>query len=293
MTLAISRDSICHGTRRLEDTKLVLEFPHGERWYDERNQGCLLRVSMPSCAAILLLVLSSVPAEAQELFPRFDFHLDAEYVASGDPRFNWFFDFGGDVDVVRSDTVRALFIANYEAIAGEQFRRFDVNQGNYMLEGAILFRVAGVELGPVWHHMSRHLSDRPKRFPIDWNMISVRVRDAHTRGRLDMSWRADVRATVTNAFVDYSWEFETQGGLGYQLTPRFDVTARNTWRVVGVDGSRGRGTQLEGRIEAGVRMRGTAAAAELYIGAERRIDPYPIEFATASWLLAGLRLTSR
>jgi len=248
----------------------------------------------PLGSLIMLGVLFvSSAAEAQEWFPRFDFHLDAEYVTSGDPRFNWFFDFGGDVDVIRDDTVRALFVANYEAMAGEQFRRFDVNQGNYVLEGAILFRVAGVELGPVWHHVSRHLSDRPKRFPIDWNMISVRVRDAHTRGRLDLSWGADARATVTNAFVDYSWEIETSGGLGYHLTPRFDAAAAGRWRVVGVDGSRGRGTQVEGRVEVGVRMNGTAAAAELFVGAERRIDPYPIEFSTASWFLAGLRLTSR
>ena len=240
----------------------------------------------------MLLLLTSVSAEAQEWFPRFDFHLDGEYAMSGDPRFNWLFDFGGDVDIVQDDKLRAQFIANYEAMAGEQFRRFDVNQGNYMLEGALLFRVAGVELGPVWHHVSRHLSDRPKRFPIDWNMIALRVRDAHTRGSLDMSWRADARATVTNAFVDYSWELETQGSLGYHLTPRFDLTAANSWRIVGVDGSRGRGTQLEGRIEAGVRMRGRAAAAELFIGAEQRIDPYPIEFGTARWFLAGLRLSS-
>jgi hypothetical protein len=239
------------------------------------------------------LAVSTATAEAQEWFPRFDFHLDAEYVTSGDSRFNWLFDFGADLDVVHGDRVRAQFIANYEAVAGEQFRRFDVNQGNYMLEGALLFRVAGVEIGPVWHHVSRHLSDRPKRFPIDWNMISLRVRDAHTRGRLDMAWRADARATVTHAFVDYSWELETQAGLGYQLTPRFVVTAANTWRVVGVDGTRGRGTQLEGRVEVGVRMQGRAAAAELFTGVERRIDPYPIEFGTASWLLAGLRLSSR
>jgi hypothetical protein len=242
---------------------------------------------------IVLCVVSSTPGEAQELFPRFDFHLDAAYATSGDPRFNWFFEFGGDVDVVRGDTARAVFIAAYEAVAGEQVRRFDVNQGNYTLEGAILFQVAGVELGPVWHHVSRHLSDRPKRFPIDWNMISLRVQDEHTRARLRTSWRADARATVTNAFVDYSWELEAFGGLAYHLTRQFDVTAANTWRIVGVDGSRGRGTQLEGRAEAGVRVQGRAAAAELFIGAERRLDPYPIEFGTASWFVAGLRLTSR
>ncbi len=273
--------NIRRGTRGREGTKLRDKCSRFARW--GLGVGC----------CIVSLLLSSATAHAQEWFPRFDFRLDGEYATSGDPRFNWFFDFGGDIDVVRHDTVRAVFLASYEAIAGEQFRRFDVNQGTYVLEGALLFEVAGVELGPVWHHVSRHLSDRPKRFPIDWNMISLRVRNAHTSGRLDASWRADARATVTKAFVDYRWEFEADGAVGYRLTSRFDVTAANTWRLVGVDGSRGRGTQLEGRVEGGVRMRGQAAAAELFIGAQRRIDPHAIEFGTASWFLAGLRLTSR
>ena len=239
------------------------------------------------------LVMSGARAEAQEWFPRFDFGLDGKYVTSGDPRYNWMFDFGGDLEVVRTDRLRALFVANYEAVAGEQFRRFDVNQGNYFLEGALLFRIAGVEAGPVWHHVSRHLSDRPKRFPVDWNMISVRVRDEGTRGLLDMAWRADARATVTAAFVDYDWEVEADGRLGYRLTPRFGLTAGTIWRLVGVDGTRNRGTQFEARVETGLRMQGRSAAAELFIGAERRLDPYPIEFGTASWFLAGLRVSSR
>jgi hypothetical protein len=63
--------------------------------------------------------------------------------------------------------------------------------------------------------------------------------------------------------------------------------------VVGTDGTRDRGTQLEARAETGVRMQGHAAAAELFIGVERRLDPYPLEFSTASWFLAGLRVSSR
>ena len=244
-------------------------------------------------AIIAALALSSAPATAQEWFPRFDFHLDGEYVASGDPRFNWLFDFGGDADVLRSDRARAVFIANYEAIAGEQFRRFDVNQGNYMLEGALLFRVAGLEVGPVWHHVSRHLSDRPKRFPIDWNMISIRVRDEGSLGAMEASWRADGRVTVTNAFVDYAWETETAAALSYSVTPRFGVGAGGFWRLVGMDGTHDRGAQSEERGEVGVRMLGPAAAAELFIGFERRLDPYPLEFGTSSWFLAGLRLRSR
>jgi hypothetical protein len=232
-------------------------------------------------------------AEAQELFPRFDFHLDGQYVTSDDPRFNWIFHFGGDVDVVRFDRVTATFVAGYEAIAGEQFRRFDVSQGNYLIEGELLFRLWGAEIGPVWHHVSRHLSDRSKRFPIDWNMIAIRARNDHSVGRVDLSWQADVRATVTNAYVDYDWEIESGATVGYHLSPRLVWTGAGSWRLVGVDGSRDRGSQIAGRIESALRLEGRAAAAEVFIGVERRLDPYPIEFGTASWFLAGLRLSSR
>jgi hypothetical protein len=250
------------------------------------------RLRVGRCLAVAL-VLTAGTAEAQEWFPRFDFQLDGQYATSGDPRFNWMFEFGADLDVLRGDRARAVFIARYEAIAGEQFRRFDVNQANYLLEGALLFRAAGIELGPVWHHVSRHLSDRPKRFPIDWNMIALRARDDGRLGPLDAAWRADARATVTSAFVDYDWEVEAEGELGYALTPRLALTAGAVWRIVGVDDTMGRGAPFEGRVEAGVRMQGRAAAAELFAGVERRLDPYPLEFSTASWFLAGLRLSSR
>jgi hypothetical protein len=244
-------------------------------------------------ANLLFLPASLGRVSAQELFPRFDFHLDAEYVTSDDPRFNWIFDFGGDIDIVRTSSTRAVFETEFEAIAGEQFRRFDVNQGNYLIEGGWLFRVRGVEVGPIWHHVSRHLSDRAKRFPVDWNMLALRVRGDMEKGAIRGMWLADARFTITNAFVDYDWDFEGRTDLLYRLTPRWSMVGKGSLRVAGVDGSRGRGTQIGGRGEVGIRLDGTRAAAEVFAGAERRIDPYPIEFGTASWFLAGLRLLSR
>ena len=237
--------------------------------------------------------MSVPPARAQELLSRYDFRLDGQYVTSDDARFNWIFHFGGDVDVVRFDSATATFIAGYEAIAGEQFRRFDVNQGNYLLEGQLLFQVWGIEIGPVWHHVSRHLSDRSKRFPIDWNMIAIRAKKDLSRGRLDASWQADMRATVTSANVDYDWETEMGGTMAYRVSPRLAWTGAGSWRLIGVDGSRDRSAQVAGKLESALRLAGRAAAAEVFIGVERRVDPYPIEFGTASWFLAGLRLSSR
>jgi hypothetical protein len=234
----------------------------------------------------------AAPAAAQDLFPRFDFRVDGQYLTSADRRFDWSFNFGGDVDVVDYGRGRATFRANYEAMAGREFRRFDVNQGNYLLEGSTSLRLPRMEVALVWHHVSRHVSDRPKRFPIDWNQIAGRIAAQTAAGRAAVWWQTDLRATVTKAFVDYAWELETSAGLLRPLSQRYAAIGSGNVRLVGTDGSRNRGTQVAGRLEAGVRLNGRSAAAELFAGVERRLDPHQLEFSTSSWLLAGFRLTS-
>lgn len=243
---------------------------------------------------VSVVVLAGVvsPAHAQELLTRFDFQLEAQYLTSSDPRFKWAFDFGADMDVAEWDGGRALFRANYEALAGEQFRRFDVNQGAYLLEGGVLLRVRGLEVGPVWHHVSRHLSDRAKRFPIDWNMIAGRVTGGWDRDRRQVRFEVDARKTVTNIFVDYDWEIEGAAHALERLTPRYGLTGAGGLRFVGVDGTRDRGAQAGGWLEGALRLSGRNGSAELFAGVERRIDPYAVGFSTATWFLAGLRLTS-
>ena len=70
------------------------------------------------------------------------------------------------------------------------------------------------------------------------------------------------------------------------------LVSNGGFRVVGVDGSRDRGTQYGRRGEGGVRLDGRGAALELFVAAERRIDPYQLEFSTATWLTVGFRISS-
>ena len=167
-----------------------------------------------------------------------------------------------------------------------------MNQGIFLLEGSASLRLRRVEVAAVWHHVSRHVSDRPKRFPIDWNQIAGRVLANWTQGTAAVNWETDLRATVTNAYVDYRWELESTARVRAPLSVRYAAIASGNLRLVGVDGSRERGTQVAGRVEGGVRLNGKAAAAELFAGVERRLDPYQLEFGTSSWFLAGFRLTS-
>ena len=74
---------------------------------------------------------------------------------------------------------------------------------------------------------------------------------------------------------------------------RVAVVGTGGVRVLGVDGTRGRSTQQGYIGEGAVRLEGTGGAIELFVGAERRIDPYPVEFGAATWVKAGFRLLSR
>jgi hypothetical protein len=51
--------------------------------------------------------------------------------------------------------------------------------------------------------------------------------------------------------------------------------------------------QTGAHAEAGVRLAGEKGAIELIVAAERRVDPYPLEFSTLNWVSAGFRFVSR
>ncbi|MBI4262843.1 MAG: hypothetical protein HY657_00575 [Acidobacteria bacterium] len=266
-------------------------------------------------ALALAVLASALPAAAQttqtpppagvEFLSRFAFHVSMEHLFSEEERFVWDAKWGGELDLVDYGAGRFTFVANYQTILGSEFRAFDPNQGNYVLEGSLSARLppspraaertlgTTVEVAGVFHHVSRHLSDRPKRHPVDWNMVGGRIRAAMRGEGLDLEGRADVRGVVQRTFVDYVWEVDSDGRARVRIRPRVALVAAGGLRVVGVDDSRGRGTQYGARGEGGVRLEGRGAALELFVAAERRIDPYQLEFSTATWLTTGFRLSTR
>jgi hypothetical protein len=221
------------------------------------------------------------------------FHLTAEHLSSSDERFVWDANFGGDLDLIDYGAGRASFTANYEAMLGEQFRTFDPNQGNYTLGASISIRAAPIELAGVFQHESRHLSDRAKRVPVDWNMLGGRVLIERAPGQVRMQGEGDLLYVVQKSLVDYSWEIDAGMRADWQFRPRLAAISAAHLRLLGVDGTRVRGTQTGFRGEGGMRFEGTAAAVEVFLAAERRVDPYPLEFSTATWVTAGFRLLSR
>jgi hypothetical protein len=123
-------------------------------------------------------------------------------------------------------------------------------------------------------------------------MVGGRILGSAARGRTELRGRADLRGVVEHTFIDYRWELETDVAARVALRPRFAAISAGGLRVLGVDGSRNRGTQLGYRGEGGLRIDGHGAALELFIAVERRVDPYQLEFSTATWMTAGFRISS-
>ena len=248
----------------------------------------------------IVLVGWAVSAAAQtkgsgvSFLPRASFHIGAEHLSgTDDERFRWDANLGGEVDLLDYTRGRFIFAANYQVILGEELQAFDPNQGTYMLEGALTARLKQIEAGLVFHHVSRHLGDRAKDQPVDWNMLGGRINRAFLLGATYLGLQGDLRWATKNSFVDYRWELDTHLRADRLLRPGVGVLAAGGVRHLGVDGSAGRDGQTGYRAEGGFRFEGAGGAAELFVAAERRIDPYPLEFATATWVTAGFRLLSR
>ena len=78
------------------------------------------------------------------------------------------------------------------------------------------------------------------------------------------------------------------------VSTRVGIYGRAFGQTIWVDESiAGRGQQWGTRLEAGVRLAGSAGAIELFGGFERMIDADPLDRITRQWALAGFRLTGR
>src|SRR5262245_2652973 len=225
--------------------------------------------------------------------PRYDFHIAADHLSTNDIRFVWDANFGGEVDVVDYGFGRATFTGNFETVMGNQLRNFDPNQGNYLLDSALSLRGGGTEVAALFHHTSRHLSDRSNRVSVAWNMLGVRVQHDVAAGKTLIQLKGDVRGVLLRNHVDYNWETAGDVHVAVPLRPALSLITSGRLQLLGVDGSQQRGTQTGDRAEAGVRITGEKGALELIVAAERRVDPYPLEFSTLNWVSAGFRFVSR
>jgi hypothetical protein len=252
--------------------------------------------------AVSALLLLDTPVGAQSptgpgLLTRYSFHLSAQKIdgdQSGLPgrELTWDADFGGDVDLVDYGAGRINFLANYEALIGHERQLFDPVWANYTLDLLASWRIKGNEIAAVLHHVSRHLSDREKDFPVNWNMVGVRAMRGFEYGTARLDLRADLAGVTERAFVDYRWQFDTAITATRPLNRFAAVRGTAGLTLIGVDPAiKGRDRRVGSRFEGGVRVPGRGAAVDLFLAIERRIDA---DFTNpTTWVLAGFRLVNR
>lgn len=267
---------------------------------------------------LLLWLGGAVPAGAQQpviapaprepdFFSRSDFHLNAAWIRTvptlspgsatvADRRFMWDTFWGGSVDIFDYVGGRVGVIIDYEAVLGGEFQPFDPNQGNYTLEASASARLgAQTEVVGLLHHVSRHLSDRPKvRNPVAFNELGVRVLRHDDFGGVTLDVAAEGGRTIEHAYVDYTWLGDLNVLARMPLTNRVGLFAHGAGHLAGVDGTvPDRTRQSGGLVEVGVRIKGSGGAMELFAGLEKRFDADPLDRQPQHWVLAGFRLLSR
>ena len=197
-------------------------------------------------------------------------------------------------DLVDYGVGRVTVLADYEIVLGSEFQPFDPNQGNYRLEASSSVRAGRVEVAGVFHHVSRHLGDRPKRGGVAWNVFGARVQGGGHSGTTRFDLQGFAGRVIQHSFVDYTWTADLQLQARRRLNRRVDVFGRGRGEVFGVDRAvLGRDAQTGGLVEGGVRLNGEAGAIELFAGCEKRIDAYPIERVAERWFFAGFRLVGK
>jgi hypothetical protein len=232
------------------------------------------------------------PAARPGFLSRFDYHMAIETLSGDDPQFQWDADFGGEFDVYGAPRARFTTAFNYEMVLGEELQPFDPVQGNYAIELLGARRWGRLEGAVVFHHTSRHLSDRAKDFGIAWNLLGGQA--TWSAVTPDTTWQLQARgaAALTHDFVDYSGEFSAQALYRHALTSRIGVSGWASLVTRTIDGDVSpRRPQTGGRLEAALRVRGDAAVLEIFAGWERRIEADAFIARPMSWALLGLRLT--
>lgn len=258
--------------------------------------------------AVAVFLTSVVPAAAQipqptvlpaekgpDFMSHYEFWLSAAALAIDNPKFSWDTHFGGALDVADYVVGRTGIRIDYQAILGDELRAFDPNQGNYTLEANSSVRVGpNTEIVGIFHHVSRHLSDRAKTDPIAWNVAGARV--LHHMSVAGATIDADLEggSVVQHSGVDYSWTGQLDLSIRRPITPRVGVFLKGSGQAIGVDETVNHRSTLTGGLgEAGIRISGRGGAVELFAGFEQRIDAYPTILGSQRWGLAGFRLLSR
>src|SRR4051812_10735720 len=234
------------------------------------------------------------PPTQADFMPRFDWDMSATYLSYNDPRFTWDIHWAGDFDLFTFPNGRATFLADYQTLLGSEFRPFDPYQSNYLLEASGSVFAGPTEFAAVLSHVSRHLGDRPKRLAVAENSLGLRVMRRLNAGASSVDLRGDIRKVIERAYMDYSWIGDVDAVVRHRVSPHVTVYGRGRGELYLIDQAiAGRNRQVGGRVEAGVKVNGSAGAMEYFAGVEQMVDADPLDRMTRHWAFVGFRLLGR
>src|SRR5262245_46725168 len=264
-----------------------------------------LVVGMLACASRVFAQTAPLPAPFQEgpngFLTRGDWLLSVAPISSDDPRFSWSVRQRFDIDVAHYPRGRVNLFFDNEIVMGSERRSFDFNHGNTMFETLASGILPGkVEASIVFHHVSRHLIDRPADRVVAWHTVAGRAERTFALGQALLTATAEYQKVVQRTFVDYRWVDQFTGRFEQPFPNRIRLFASVRGGTVGVDPlvlddfgkPLNRSNQNGARVEGGVHVPSTKAALDLYAAWERRVDAYPLARVSLSWFEAGFRLAS-
>jgi hypothetical protein len=248
-------------------------------------RGVILRAALLSLAAA-----DPAKADAPSFLPEAFAHLEAARYVPADEEQAWTGWIGAGADLVRAGRVTVEFTADVETIIGRERRTFDPNQANYHLAGAARLTLGRYEIAPFFHHVSRHVVDRPKVQAVDWNILGVRASAPFGGGRGRVT--AGVGHTTQVSLVGYGWELTARGevdlvkrafGEAYAALDLRRVTAE-------ADPAFPRGSFTDVTVEGGARWRSGARTLDTFAAFERRNDVFIEVPGARDRLLLGFRI---
>lgn len=246
--------------------------------------------------ALVVLVLglsaSAATAGAATLLPDVSVRLAAARYAPAETDFNWMGWIGAGAGLLQVENVTAYFTADVETIIGNTRRTFDANQANYHLEIG-LRRSLGARLeGAVFfHHVSRHVVDRPKVEAVDWNVLGLRLAGRHA-GRVPIGLVVGLGHTTLASLVGYRWEASGHLDAAFLTGQKAEAYLAGDARFVSVERSEAfpRGDFLDWSAEAGARWRRGGRTLETFVAWERRNDVFVEVPGARSRALLGFRV---
>lgn len=244
---------------------------------------------------LAVLVPSAARARDVALLPDAALHLEGARYAPSEMELDWTTWVGAGLGLVTVHSATPYCAGDVETILGHERKPFDADQVNYHLEGGIRFPVGRSLLVPFFHHVSRHLIDRPKTQDVDWNLLGLRV-----VGSLPAAFRVPVRyavgvgRTVETRYVTYEWELTARleaevwhwsAGEAYLRVAARAVTTRRT-PALPRDGF------LDFAAEGGMRVARGGRHIDFFLSYEHRNDVFVLDPGSRDRALFGLRLAS-